>query len=659
MVATVGATSEGKFSMRGLRFGLLLASTAVAVVLAARSTPAYAVVDNEKAIEALVPVPDTSNFPPPSAKDVGAPVATPSSTTAAPETAPSTTATPAAPAAQPAPTLAEADQPVADKLREYLTGKSDRVIDRKSRPAVDAFYAARNYAPLWLDHGNAGDRAKAVAAFLANVDADGLDPADYALPTVKAGADAATLAEAELKYTATVLTYARHAQIGRVHYSRISADIAFNLVAPEPADVLGGLADTKDIAGALERFNPPHAGYKALKAKLAELRGGRGDAAPKRIEQGPVLKLAKAAMQDPRVPLLRERLGVAQEPGNTYDKPLADAVKKFQDGRGLAATGSLTTATVEALNGPKRDRAVDIILANLERWRWLPRDLGKTYVMVNIPDYTLKVVSNGAMVWTTRIVTGQPGQKATPLLSETMKYITVNPTWNVPPSIINNEYLPALAQDPTALERIGLKLEHNRDGTVRIYQPPGERNALGRIRFNFPNKFLVYQHDTPDKHLFAKETRAYSHGCMRVQNPDKYAEVLLSLANPKEGYSVDRIHRMYGTGEVDIHLQTPIPVHITYQTAYVDDAGKLVIRDDVYGRDARYFAVMRGDEHRVADIGVENRETSTANRPPRLPENYSYAANREGSGSVFGWLFGGGPQTAPRVQVAPRRTFPR
>jgi murein L,D-transpeptidase YcbB/YkuD len=633
--------------MHGLRFGVLLASTAIALVFAARSTPAYAVADNEKAIEALVPVPDTTIVPPPSTTEV-TPAAKPSPTTAAP----------ASPVAQPATTLAEADQPIADKLREYLTGKSDRVIDRKSRPAVDAFYAARNYAPLWIDQGNAGERAKAVAAFLAKVDADGLDPADYVLPTIKAGADAAALAEAELKYTATVLTYARHAQIGRVHYSRISPDIAFTLVAPEPADVLGSVADANGIAAALERFNPPHAGYKALKAKLAELRAGKGDAAPKRIERGPVLKLAKEAMQDPRVPALRERLGLAGEPANTtYDKPLADAVKKFQDGRGLSATGTLTTATVDALNGPKQDRAADVILSNMERWRWLPRDLGKTHVVVNIPDFTLKVVSNGATVWTTRIVTGQPGQKATPLLSETMKYITVNPTWNVPPSIINNEYLPALQQDPGALERIGLKLEHNRDGTVRIYQPPGERNALGRIRFNFPNKFLVYQHDTPDKHLFARDTRAFSHGCMRVQNPDKYAEVLLSLANPKDGYTVDRLHRMYGAGETDIHLQTPIPVHITYQTAYVDDAGKLVIRGDVYGRDARYLAVMKGDEHRVADIGVENREANAANRPARLPENYSYASNNR-DGSVFGWLFGG-PQSTPRGQVVPRRTISR
>src|SRR5882757_1171621 len=575
--------------MHGLRFGVLLASTAIALVFAARSTPAYAVADNEKAIEALVPVPDTTIVPPPSATEV-APAAKPSPTTAAP----------ASPAAQPATTLAEADQQVADKLREYLTGKSDRVIDRKSRPAVDAFYAARNYAPLWIDQGNAGERAKAVAAFLAKVDADGLDPADYVLPTIKAGADAAALAEAELKYTATVLTYARHAQIGRVHYSRISSDIAYTLVAPEPADVLGGVADANGIAAALERFNPPHAGYKALKAKLAEPRAGKGDA------------------------------------GNTtYDKPLADAMKKFQDGRGLSATGTLTTATVDALNGPKQDRAADVILANMERWRWLPRDLGKTHVVVNIPDFTLRVVSNGATVWTTRIVTGQPGQKATPLLSETMKYITVNPTWNVPPSIINNEYLPALQQDPGALERIGLKLEHNRDGTVRIYQPPGERNALGRIRFNFPNKFLVYQHDTPDKHLFAKDKRAFSHGCMRVQFPDKYAETLLNIANPRDGYTADRIRKMYGTGERDIHLTTPIPVHLTYQTAYVDDGGQLVIREDVYGRDARLLAALKGEDRRVADVPIERREASisTKRQASRMPLPFTAPS------SFFGGFF--------------------
>jgi murein L,D-transpeptidase YcbB/YkuD len=674
IVAAPVATLEGNWSMRGLRFGLLLAGTAVAVILAAR-TSTHAGQAEDRAVEALVPVPDTSGFPPPTAADAAIsavkPTARPEALVPVPDTSgfppPSakdvdiTSTTPASPAAASEQDTAKAasipatpEQQLADKLREYLTGKVDRIIDRKSRPAVDAFYAARNYAPLWIDNGNASARAKAAAAFLAKVDADGLDPADYPVPQIKAGADIATLADAELKFTSTVLTYARHAQTGRVHYSRISPDIFYNLVMPEPADLLGKMADAKDVAAALDSFNPPHAGYKALKAKLAEMRPE--EASGKRIEHGPVLKLGKNLMEDPRVPLLRERLGIAGQADDTsYDKTLADAVKKFQRQHGMAESGVLTAATIDALNGVRRDREADIIRANMERWRWLPRDLGKAYVMVNIPDFTLKVVDNGAVVWTTRIVSGKPGKMATPLLSETMKYITINPTWNVPPSIINNEYLPVLQQDPGALERVGLKVEYNRDGTIRIYQPPGERNALGRIRFNFPNKFLVYQHDTPDKHLFAQNVRAFSHGCMRVQNPDKYAEVLFSIANPKDGYTVDRIHKMYGTGERDIQLQTHIPVHLTYQTAFVDDAGKLVIRDDIYGRDASYFAVMRGSEHRVADLAVEHREANATPRP-RLPtgEYSSFASN---GGSFFERLFGGSGEmrSPPPPRAVPQR----
>jgi L,D-transpeptidase YcbB len=659
--------------MRGLRLGLLLAGTAVAVVLAARILPAYAAADGENAVESLVPVPDTTFPPPPTTKDVTAPpnsAAAPAgdSTATAPAAAPATTTTTtttAAPAAQPsaAPALASVDQEVADKLRDALTGKNDRMIDRRSRAAVDAFYAARNYAPLWIDHGKADEHAKAVAAFLAKADVDGLDPSDYPVPQIAAGADAAALADAELKYTETVLTYARHAQIGRVHFSRVSPDIAFNLVAPEPADVLGRMVDTNDVAAALERFNPPHAGYKALKAKLAEIRAAKGGAAAERIGAGPVLKLSKTPMQDARVPLLRARLGVTGDASDTtYDKAVAEAVKRFQENHHLAASGHLTAATVEAINGPKHDRDADIIIANMERWRWLPRDLGNAYVMANIPDFTLRVMKDGVQVWKTKIVSGAPGQKATPLLTETMKYITVNPTWNVPPSIINNEYLPALQQDPTVLDRMGLKLEHNRDGTVRIYQPPGAANALGRIRFNFPNKFLVYQHDTPDKYLFARDVRDYSHGCMRVQDPDKYAEVLLSIANPKDGYTAERIRKMYGSGEIDIHLQTPIPVHLTYQTAYVDDAGKLVIRDDIYGRDAKYFAIMKSEERKVADIPIENHEPVAVVRPVRLPDSYAdRGSGGSGGGGLFGWLFGGQQQGSQQLQTQPyrRRTSAR
>ena len=304
--------------------------------------------------------------------------------------------------------------------------------------------------------------------------------------------------------------------------------------------MLANVTTAKDASAALDSYNPPQKLYRELKAKLAELRG-QGDGPVIQIAEGPALKFTPARnkkqpaveMEDARVPQLRAKLGITENPDDThYDAKVAEAVRKFQEGVDLKPTGVLDDRTVKAINSPKRDRQIDTVIVNMERWRWLPRQLGapavgNAYVILNIPDYTLKVMQNGAQVWTTKVVTGKPGIHATPLLTETMKFITVNPTWNVPPSIIYNEYLPALQQDPTVLQRMGLKLERARDGSIHISQPPGEANALGRIRFNFPNKFLVYQHDTPDKHLFAREERPFSHGCMRVQNPDQYAATLL------------------------------------------------------------------------------------------------------------------------------------
>jgi len=634
--------------MRGSRLELWLATTAIALFVAGSTPAAYAASEDDALFAAAVPMPESANLPPPTAADFAPPsaqpvtgtTARPARTTAAPAAAPAEAAPAmAAPAVRPAAAappagaepataatpaatavLTAVDQEVADRIHELLAAKADRFLDRRYKSAVEGYYAARNYAPLWSDNGAESAHARDASAYLAGVDADGLEPGDYPVPSFT-NTDPGALAEAELKFTSALLTFARHAQIGRVHYSRVSADVFYDQVAPEPAAVLAKLADAKNVGAALDSFNPPQEGYKALKAKLAEVRGRTGDAGPRHLAEGEVLKVG---MSDPRVAMLRERLGVAGAPDNTiYDKALADAVKKFQRQHGLAQTGLLNDTTVEALNGPRHDRDADIIIANMERWRWMPRDLGKAYVMVNIPDYTLKVVDRGEVVWTTRIVTGKPGDKATPLLSETMKYITVNPTWNVPPSIINNEYLPALAQDPTVLDRMGLKLEHNRDGTVHIFQPPGERNALGRVRFNFPNKFLVYQHDTPDKYLFALDKRAYSHGCMRVQYPDKYAEVLLNISNPHDGYTADKIRRMYGGPEHDIQLNNPIPVHLTYQTAYVDASGHLVIREDIYGRDSRMLAALKSDDRRVADTPVEHPVAAKRQvaRMPQQPPN--------------------------------------
>jgi murein L,D-transpeptidase YcbB/YkuD len=286
----------------------------------------------------------------------------------------------------------------------------------------------------------------------------------------------------------------------------------------------------------------------------------------------------------------------------------------------------------------------------MERWRWLPRDLGKTHVIVNLPDFTLRLMHNGSMLWTTRIVIGKPAMP-TPMLTETMKYITVNPTWNVPQSIVQNEYLPALEQDPTVLDRMGLKVVRDRDG-VHISQPPGDGNALGRLRFNFPNRFDVYQHDTPEKYLFKEERRAYSHGCMRVQDPVKYAQLLLSIERPNEGYTEDKIRRMFGHDEQDIQFPAPIPVHLSYQTAYVDDDGQLQMRSDVYGLDSRVLALIK-TERGMIDVATKERDRDAANSATASARRPIKQQQQPQSGGFFQALFGGG--APPPVGRPPSR----
>ena len=557
-----------------------------------------------------------------------------------------------------APVSATADSAVADQLRDMIAGKQlDRIVSRKAdREAVESFYRARDYKPLWIDNGAADARAKAAIAYLAQVDTVGLDPADYSTPDFSSAVTAETLAADELRLTASVLTYARQAQIGRIHFSRVGGDIEFQLVAPEPADVLAKLAEANDVGAALDSYNPPQPEFKALREKLAELR--KGALAPKAEEEKkPELvrigdgKILRPGMKDQRVIALRKRLNIAGDNDSPlYDDAVRDAVKTFQTEADIGVDGNLGPNTVRALNGEKQTAHVpsadpiDTIVVNMERWRWLPRDLGNPHVIVNVPDYSLTLYNNGKVYWHTKIVAGKPG-KATPMVSAEMKFITVNPTWNVPPSIIENEYLPALQQDPTVLDRYGLKIYQDNDGTVHIYQPPGAGNALGRIRFNFPNKFLVYQHDTPDKYLFAREKRAYSHGCMRVQNPLTYGEKLLSLVMPNEHYTEARLESMFGGSEININFPKPIWVHLTYQTAFVDEDGKLQLREDVYGRDARMIAILKGSERRVADIAIE-RAPNTSSKPVRMPVGM-YGGGYSGP-NFFDWLFGGARAATPQ-----------
>jgi murein L,D-transpeptidase YcbB/YkuD len=671
----------------------------------------------ELAIDAAIPRPEPANVPPPTIGDfkmdstasvpdatkamdkpaetgpaAKAPEPKPAETATAPAAAapagndattaapPAATAT--APAVEPAAepvkvsTVAPADQPVADRLRDALGTRSLRYFDRKNeRAAVEKFYAARDYAPQWTQAGQLTDSAKGVIARLKDAASEGLNPADYPVPDFAGAASSPDqLAEAELKLTASMLDYARQAQSGRMHWSQVSADIQYPEHPTDPTEVLANISTAKDASAALDGYNPPHKLYKELRAKLAELRG-KSDGPMIYIAEGPALafkpatrKKGEVAPEDPRVPQLRAKLGVENPDDTRYDAKVAAAVRKFQDHADLKPTGVLDDRTVKAINSPKRDRQIDTVLVNMERWRWLPRQLGAAslgdaYVILNIPDFTLKVMQNGAQVWSTRVVTGKPGKHATPLLTETMKFITVNPTWNVPPSIIYNEYLPALQQDPTVLQRMGLKLERSRDGSIHISQPPCEANALGRIRFNFPNKFLVYQHDTPDKYLFAKEERAFSHGCMRVQNPDQYASTLLNIVMPNERYTPERIRSMYGRSEIDLKFPTPVPVNITYQTAFVDDAGKLQIRKDIYGRDAQMIALLKNPRSRDLEAMVAHAQPNYSRPKDSLPAGVNFASdNTFSSGpSFFERLFGGPSTFAPPAPVGrrPQQRFTR
>jgi murein L,D-transpeptidase YcbB/YkuD len=561
-------------------------------------------------------------------------------------------AEPAAPPPDPMASLDPADRPFAEKIRDLFATKTDKTLDkifatRKERNAVEAFYQARSFAPIWLDKGVETARAKAVAARINAADSDGLDSKDYRTPTFAGSPDA--LVEADIKLTQTVITYARHVQAGRFAFTRVSSNnVELPQAPPDTADVLTKVSTASDAAKALDEFSPQHPAYKKLKAALAEMRGKAGGGT-KEILDGQPLKPATGKaqpMEDDRVPLLRAKLGLTvtgDASDKAYDAKLVEAVKKYQKGVDLPATGIVDSKTIKELNGPARHQQVEIVIANMERWRWYPRDLGKAHVIVNQPEFMLRVYHEGANVWTTRVVIGKPSM-ATPLLSETMKYVTINPTWNVPPSIVHNEYLPALAQDPGVLARMGLKVVTERDGSVRIYQPPGEANALGRIRFNFPNRFLVYQHDTPDKQYFNDTVRAQSHGCMRVQDPAKYAEVLFNIARPSENWTADKIKRMFGTAEQDIQLPVPIWVHLTYQTAMVDENGKLQVFHDIYGVDARTMAAIKSERTVVEPQQERKKEDQVASSNSgrrAMPRTVSFFE------SMFGGNRGFSPQPQP------------
>jgi len=281
-------------------------------------------------------------------------------------------------------------------------------------------------------------------------------------------------------------------------------------------------------------------------------------------------------------------------------------VKDYQAQNGIKATGLVGLQTVAKLNGATR--AVDLsmieeIVANMERWRWLPHDLGAFHILVNVPEYHLTVERDGSQIHDSRVIVGKP-ETPTPIFSEKMRYLIVNPYWHVPVSIMRKEFLPKLQEDPTYLSRRGFEVVSSGgqrvdasqiDWTrgmprVSVRQPPGDANALGHIKFMFPNDFSVYLHDTSSRGLFSSERRSFSHGCVRVDQPFRLAEVVLGVEN---GWTEEKVRRLVGGSERRIDVKADLDVHIAYFTATIGDDGQLRQFEDIYGYDRAVINLLK------------------------------------------------------------------
>lgn len=461
-------------------------------------------------------------------------------------------------------------------------GQTPSAALRREREAVAAFYEAREYAPLWIAGTTFTPAARAVLARLERAREDGLDLGQYEPPTLDA-ASAEALARSDLALSQAVVGYARQASGGRIEPRSIGLITARPEVA-EPQDVLASLPSAADAGEALAGYNPPHEGYRILREKLVDMRREHPAIAAPPIGPGRVLRVG---MKDPRVPLVRARFGIdagADRPGGelVYDTRVASAVADFQRANGLPANGILTARTISLLSGGDPANLQAEILANMELWRWAPRDMGATRIEVNIPDFRARLVRDGRIAHEMRVIVGKP-ETPTPVFSDRMEYMVVNPSWHIPQSIIRKQ----LAQDPSYYARNGYEVVR-RGNNIFVRQPPGERNALGFVKFMFPNDHAVYMHDTPTRRLFGSSRRAYSHGCVRVDQPFSFAQALA----PETGWSEERLRRIIGKGERSIRFSESVPVHIMYFTVFVDGAGKLQTRDDLYGHARKLRAAL-------------------------------------------------------------------
>ena len=416
------------------------------------------------------------------------------------------------------------------------------------------------------------------------------------------------LAEFDVRLTAALLALGRDVALGRTSPDVIEAKGKSRRAQPDFVAKLSAAVDG-DLDSFIEQVRPQHGEYVALQKALADVRGQQAKGG------WPQVKAASLEPGDsnPAVVALRQRLaasghlkgGEATSPSPVYDNDLVDAVKSFQELHAVKASGVVDAPTLAAMNVPIEKRIQQVEL-NLERWRWMPDDFGKHHFIVNVPFFHLLARQDDKTVMDIRVVVGKPGHE-TPLFSDEMESVVFSPYWNIPDSIAENETAPAMARDPAYLAKQNIEILRTSGGKTETIsasdvnwdnpgelrglafrQRPGSNNALGNVKFLFPNEFNVYLHDTPADALFGRPTRAFSHGCMRVEEPEKLAEYVLK--GYPEWTPETMQAAMHAGVEKHVKLKEKIPVHVVYFTAWVDENGGLHFQPDIYGYDDKQAA---------------------------------------------------------------------
>ena len=516
-----------------------------------------------------------------------------------------------------APPQTELARIIKQGLGERYFGTDRATRAHRQAQTIYFFYGERHFEPLWLEQKEDGSvafsaRAEQIMEVFEQAELEGFRPSDYMTPDLDvaaAGSDPAALAALETSFSEAVARYAQDAYGGRVTPTEVNPTWTVTPRRVNEAELLMALATSDAPGQVLLDLSPTGREFLALKAALAKFYDGSVIDSAVTIPDGPLLR---PGMRDERVTLLRQRLDVPEpeipetagaeaKADISYDEALVAAVTAFQESLDLTADGVVGPATVAALNGGSATTREDII-ANMERWRWEPSDYGDFYVHVNIPEFRLWVVDDNAIDYTTRVVVGTPKHQ-TPVFNDEIEHIVVNPYWNVPASIASNEIAPRLAVDPGYLASQNMELLYG--GQVinaasvdwtrtsirnfHIRQRPGPGNALGQVKFLFPNQHDVYLHDTPSKSLFQRSMRAYSHGCVRVQNPFEFAQALL-----KHEVRLTRasLENQFGPREAWNNVENHIPVHLTYFTLRVDEDGTIRSFGDIYGANERLITLL-------------------------------------------------------------------